>query len=78
MKGQEKYIKAAIVMAQFKDKVSKFNHDVSEAGFGYTLGDELTKLLNMCPWREAEEACELIKELEENTGVKFPWGNGEH
>lgn len=75
MKGQKKFIKASIIMEQFKDKVSKFNYDVSNAGFGYTLGDELTKLLNMCPWREAEEACKLIESLEKDTGVKFPWGD---
>lgn len=78
MKNQTQYLEAAKVMAKFQDKVSRFNRDVSNAGFGYILGDDLTKLLNMCPWREAEEACILIKSLEEDTGVKFPWGNSEY
>ena len=71
----EKFVKASITINKVKDRVHMYNIMVSKAGFGYTLGDELTKLLNKCPWRETEGIIELISQIENESGVAFPWGD---
>lgn len=71
------YVNAAIIMSKFRDRVRHYDRLVTDAGHGYVLGDDLTRLLNMCPWREAEEAVELITKIEKASGVDFPWGKFE-
>lgn len=71
--SKQTYINAAQLLKNLKKKIDAYDTAVAKAGFGYSLSDELTYILNASPIYEIDEIKKTINYIEERSGVKFDW-----
>ena len=69
---ESKSVKDAIkVIEGLKKKIAQYDEKVTKAGYSYTMGDNLTRLINASVVHELDVILEEIEVIEESTGIKF-------
>ncbi len=72
-KNKKAFSESCSLLRKFRKCVTEFDCSVASAGFGYSLGDDLSYLLNANPIVESEDIMSRIELVESRSGVKFPW-----
>ena len=67
----QKYKDAAELISPLGVKLNEYDDRVAAAGFGYTLRDELTWLINADLTSEVDRVFEIIRGVEMASGVMF-------